>query len=119
MKQLEKQRGFGAERKAQKALDTANAYYEDNRPQIAMYDNAERYLRDLLQERYDPKKLPPITKWREELVAKTTESNTLYRDYLVLKDETAKVEKIRRSVGEIMREETAKMIPQKSQGMEL
>jgi len=31
-------------------------------PQIAMYENAEKYLRDVLQERFDPKKLPPFTK---------------------------------------------------------
>ena len=59
---IKKAGGFFAERKAQKALDAANEYYEDNRPQIAMFDNAERYLRDVLQARFDSKKLPPITK---------------------------------------------------------
>ena len=63
-------KGFFAERRAQKALDAVNEYREDYRPQLAMFDNAETYLRDVLQGRFDPKKLPPITKWREELAAK-------------------------------------------------
>lgn len=50
--------GFGVERKAQKALNAANAYYDLHRAEIAMFDNAEKYLRDVMQGRFDPKKLP-------------------------------------------------------------
>ena len=108
--------GFGVERKAQKALDAANEYYEAHRSELAMFNNAEQYLRDVLQGRFDPKKLPPITKWRGELAAKSTEKETLYTKYYALKDETAKVEKIQRSVAEIMRAERQ---PTRAQGIEL
>jgi hypothetical protein len=47
------------ERKAQKALDAAQDYYESNRAAITLYDAAERYLRDVLQGRFNVKKLPP------------------------------------------------------------
>ena len=98
-----------------------NDYREDNRPQLAMFDNAEKYLRDVLQARFDPKKLPPITKWREELAAKTAEKDALYREYVALKDGTAKVERIKRSVAEIIKGETEapKRTPKKSLDVEL
>ena len=114
-----KETGFFAERKAQKALDAANEYHEDFRPQIAIYNNAEKYLRDVLQGRFDPKKLPPITKWREELADKTAESAALYQEYKTLKDETAKVEKIKRSVADILHSDEPRQARQKSRGMEL
>jgi hypothetical protein len=100
-----KETGVFAEHRAKKALADANAYYDVNSAGIILCQTAERYLKDVLQERFDPKKLPPITKWREELSAKTTERAALNREYLALKDETRKVEQIRRSVGEIMRSE--------------
>ena len=114
-----KEKGFFAERKAQKALDAANEYYNDYRPQIAMFDNADKYLRGVLQERFDPKKLPPISKWRDELAAKLAEADTLYREYSKLKDETAKVEKIKRSVKDILHSDTQRTQPTRAQGMEL
>jgi hypothetical protein len=84
-----------------------------------MFNNAEQYLRDVLQVRFDPKKLPPITKWREELAAKTAEKYSLYQEYYALKDETYKVEKIRASVKEIMQVEAPKRTQQRLLGMEL
>jgi hypothetical protein len=95
--------GLFAERKAQKALDAANAYYEANRMEITLYDAAEKYLKGVLQSRYDPKKLPPIAAWKNELAEKTGERATLYRDYEKLKVETQKVEQIKRTVEQIMR----------------
>ena len=116
-----KETGFFAERKTQKALDAANSFYETNRTGQALFDAAERYLRDVLQKRYDPNKLPPITKWREELTAKTAEREKLYREYEKLKTETAKVEKIQRSVKEILHtdEPQTERTKSKSQGLEL
>ena len=114
-----KEKGFFAERKAQKALDAVNEYREDYRPQLAMFDNAEKYLRDVLQERFDPKKLPQITMWREELTTKNAEVNALYREYVKLKDETTKIEKIKRGVADILHSDEPKQTPQKSRGMEL
>ena len=56
--------------------------------------------------RFDQNKLPPIAKWQEELAVKTTEKDSQYREYYTLKDETAKVEKIKRSVAEILNSDT-------------
>jgi cell shape-determining protein MreC len=75
-------------------------------------------LSDVVQGRFDPKKLP-IAKWREELAAKTAERDSLYREYNSLKAETQKVEQIRRSVTDIMREESRERTSQKSMGAEL
>ena len=110
--------GFFAESKVQKALNATNDYRELHRPQLAMFDNAEKYLREVLQERFDPKKLPPIAKWREELSAKTAEKDSLYRKYYTLKDEAHKLEKIRASVREIMQIEVPKRTSQKSWDVE-
>jgi hypothetical protein len=98
--------GLFAERKAQKALDAANEYYETHRAEIAMYDNAERYLRDVLQERFDPAKLPPITKWKAERDAKTAEKDGLHQEYYRLRDEVKNAEAIKRTVEQLTREET-------------
>lgn len=114
-----KVKGLGAERKAQKALDTANKYYKDNRTEIVLYESAERYLRDVLQERFNPNKLPPITKWTEERTAKTAEKKMLYQEYYSLKDEVKEVEIIRRNVEEIMRDESRETQRTRTQGLEL
>ena len=111
--------GLFAERKAQKALTAANEYYENNRPQIALFNNAEKYLRDVLQARFDPKKSPPINKWRKELAAKTAEQETLYREYLSLKAETQKVEQIQRSVKDILASYESERTPTKRQDISL
>jgi hypothetical protein len=95
--------GLFAERKAQKALDAANAYYETNRMEITLFDAAEKYLKGVLQSRYDPKKLPPIAAWKNELAEKTAERAALYRDYEKLKTETQKVEQIKRTVEQIVK----------------
>jgi predicted nuclease with TOPRIM domain len=114
----QKSTGFGAKRKADKALEAANVFYEFHRAELTLYDASDKYIRNVLQKRYDPKKLPPIKKWRDELVAKTAERNLLYREYDVLKNETAKVEKIRYSVKEILKAETPEQSLRKSQDMQ-
>ena len=111
--------GFGAERKAKKALEAVNNYYEIYRAELILYDAADKYMQNVMQDRYDSKKLPPITKWQEELANKTAMRDSLYQDYYTLKNETAKIEKIKRSVTEIMELEKADKMPQKSQKMEL
>jgi len=116
---IKKSGGFGAERKAQKALDTTNEYYETYRNEITMYDNAEKYLRDVLQKHFDPKKLPPITKWKAERDKLTAERNKLNQRYISLKDEVKEAEKIRKSVDTIMREENRRTQPKRAHDMEL
>ena len=105
-KTIKKAGGFGAERKAQKALDNANEYHETYRTEIAMYENAEKYLRDVLQGHFDIKKLPPITKWQAEREKLTADKKRIDRRYAELRNETATVEKIKRNVDDILNEDT-------------
>jgi hypothetical protein len=112
------QQGMLSKGKAKKALEAADAFEWKHFNDLQDYDNAEKYLRSVLQGRFDPKKLP-VAKWREELTSKTTERDSLYREYNSLKTQTQKVEQIRRSVTDIMRDESRERTRQKSQGMEL
>jgi hypothetical protein len=102
---VKKSGGLFAERKAQKALDAANAYYEANRRELTLFDAAERYLKGVLQSRYDSKKLPPIAEWRKEQSAKSAERAALYQDYEKLKNETLNVEQMKQTVEQIIREQ--------------
>ena len=111
-------KGWGAKGKAQKALDAANEYYEAHRPQLTLYESAERYLRDVLQERFDPMKLPPITKWKEEHARLIADKQSLTRDYYALKNEVAEAEKIRRGVYDIMSAERRREQPRRVRSME-
>ncbi|MCL1859238.1 MAG: hypothetical protein FWF92_08390 [Oscillospiraceae bacterium] len=74
--------------------------------EITLYEAAEKYLRGVLQEHFDPKKLPPITKWQTEREKLTADRKQLDVDYSKLRTETAAVEKIKRSVDDILHEET-------------
>jgi len=47
-KKLLKETGFGAKRKAQNALDTANQYYESNRMEITLCTTAEHHRSDYI-----------------------------------------------------------------------
>jgi hypothetical protein len=117
-KTAQKGTGLFAERKAQKALDTANEYRETYRTEIAMYDNAEKYLKDVLQGHFDPKKLPPVSKWKEERAAKIAEKQTLNGEYHALKDEIREVETIRKYAEQIQRTIEPKQRT-REQGMEI
>jgi hypothetical protein len=59
--------------------------------------------------------------WRQELGTKTSEKNVLNREYTLLKEETEKVEKIKRSVTEILHSETPEpeRMPTRAHRMEL
>jgi len=116
---LTKTTGFGAERKAQKALAAANEYYEIYRTEIAMFDNAEKYLKGVLQTHFDPKKLPPIAKWKAEIEKLTAERGDLNQQYNALKDEVKEAEQIRKSVYSIMRQEQREQQQRRTQDMEL
>ena len=83
-----------------------------------MFESADKYLREVLQERFDPNKLPPISKWQEELTAKLAVKDSLYRDYNKLKSETHNVEKIRASVKSILHSDSPKQITTKLQSVE-
>jgi len=115
---LTKAKGFGAGRKAQKALDTANEYYESNRREITLFESAERYLRDVLQKHFDPKKLPPVTKWKEERSKLIAETQTLNQAYQQLKSNVDEVSRIRSNVYDIVSAERRREQPQRARGME-
>ena len=72
-----------------------------------------------MRSRFDPKKLPQLSKWREELAAMTIGKDSLYQDYYALKNAKAKAEVIKRSVMEILKAEATGIMPQKSLGFEL
>jgi len=86
-----------------------------------LYNAAEKYLREHLQKHFDPKKLPPIAAWEKKLAENLEAKDSLYREYYTFKDETAKVEKIQRSVKEILHSEspTPQRAIQKTRGVEL
>ena len=101
--------GFGAERKAKKALEAASNFFEDNRAGLTLFAAADRYLRGVLQSRFDKNKLPPISMWEKELAGKLEARDSLYREYYALKDETQKVERIQRSVKDILHNDNPQM----------
>jgi hypothetical protein len=117
--EAKKATGFFAERNAKKALEAVNDFYEFNRTGLTLYDAADKYLRGVLQERFDPKKLPPINAWEKELANKLEARDSLYRDYYKLKDDTHKIEKIRASVKTILHNETPERTQKRTRSIEL
>jgi len=113
-KTLKKFKAFGAKRKAQKAFDTANDYHRENKWQIIAFETAEQYLKDVLQDRFDPKKLQPITKWKAEKVKSLGEKTRLNGEYKKLKSDVDKVSKIRSSVDKILSRERRRTQPQQT-----
>jgi hypothetical protein len=115
-KTAEKATGLFAKSKAEKAHNTAQNFYEIHRAEIDLFQAAEKYLRGVLQSRYDPKKLPPITKWQEERETLRKKKGGLNTEYAALKDEIREVEIIRRYAEEVQR---AMNPPQKTQTREM
>ena len=63
--------------------------------EIVLFEAAERYLKDVMQERFDPKKLPPKRKWEAARDKLKADRQQLSRRYSMLKDEDREVEKKR------------------------
>ena len=84
-----------------------------------MYNAAEKYLKGVLQKRFDPNKLPPITKWKKELSEKNIARTKLSGEYNTLRDETKKIERIQRSVKEILRSEEQQEIKPKRRELDM
>jgi hypothetical protein len=117
-KTLKKSSGFMAKRKAEKARVAANEYYETYRPQITLYNTAEQYLKAVLQARFDPKKLPPVKKWKAEQAELLSQKAVLNSDYKTLKEETREAEVMRKTVERMIRAERPKQRA-REQGMEI
>ncbi len=116
-KTLEKASGFGAKRKAQKALDTANEYYEAHRMELTLHNAAVRYLQEV-QRGHDS--LPHPSTWEAERAKLQTERKTLTQEYSILKDEVKQVEIIRRHVEDLVREESREReLQQRGRGLEI
>jgi hypothetical protein len=98
--------GLFAKSKVDKAHKVAQDFYNEHDTEIKMFRAAEQYLKDVLQERYDPKKLPPITKWIKERDALQIEKGELNREYYALREQVKEVETIRRNVHSILPSET-------------
>jgi hypothetical protein len=98
----EKATGLFAKLKAEKARKEVQNYYRDHDHEIGIFRNAEKYLRGVLQLRFDPKKLPPIVKWRDELKEKQAEKGELDREYYKPKDEIKHAETLKRFAADLM-----------------
>ena len=83
-----------------------------------MYETAEQYLKGVLQQHFDPKKLPPVSKWTAERDNLTSVKKRLDAEYSKLWHETAAVEKIKRSVDDILRDETGERRPRRVQSID-
>ncbi len=90
------------------------AFYEAHRMEMALFESAERYLRGVMNGRTTL----PVKAWRDERDRLTAERQTLSREYAALKNEVKEVEKIRKGVDEIMREEQRRAQPQQTHVME-
>jgi len=111
---LKKSSGFGAKRKAQKALDAANDYRESHRMEITLYEYAEKYLKQHL----NGHGRVPLPTWKEERAKLTGNKKSLTRDYHTLKNDVAEAEKIRRNVYDIISAERRREQPQRDRGWE-
>jgi hypothetical protein len=118
-RRLDKQ-GFFFKGKAKEAFAAAEAYDWKHLNALRDYDDAEKYLRGVLRERYDPKKLP-VAMWTEQRAAKIVEQDALNREYHALEIETKNVEQIKRSVADILRADSPEpaRVPQRLRGIEL
>jgi hypothetical protein len=101
-KDVSKETGLFSKSKAQKLLDTAKAFYEEHRSELTAFDAAEKYMRDVLQKRFDPEKLPPITAWRRERDDCARELGGINTEYQVYKSEVENAEAIKRFAVKLM-----------------
>jgi hypothetical protein len=69
---------------------------------LQAYDEADKYLRGVLQGRFDPKNIP-VAKWRQERETLAREKSGLNTEYVILKERIAEVERIRKYAEEVQR----------------
>ena len=99
----------------QKKPKKQDAFYESHRCELTLYESAEHYLKGVM----NGKTALPIKAWKSEQAKLTAEKKALYQEYYSLKKEVQEVEKIRRDVYDIMREETRTTQRTRAQDMEL
>jgi hypothetical protein len=111
--------GLFAKSKAEKARKDTQDFYRDHEHEIGMFRDAEKYLKGVLQSRFDPKKLPPIKRWQNELAAKFAERDALDGVYYKLKDEIKHVETLKRFAVDLMIPDEPQEIQQKTKTLEV
>ena len=90
-------------------------YTEAHRRELTLYEAAERYLGGVM----NGKTGLPIQSWKSERDKLNTDRQRLNGEYISLKNDTTEVEKIRRNVYDIVREEQRREQPTRKQDMEL
>jgi hypothetical protein len=120
-KSLSKQTGLFTKGKAQKALDAANEYCRAHSAELGMYENAEKYLKDVLQKRYDPKQITAqAKKWSGERDTCKRELGGINTEYNVYKREVESAEEIKRlAVKLLLPDEPQERQKTKSRGIEI
>jgi ATP-dependent exoDNAse (exonuclease V) alpha subunit len=108
----EKATGLFAKSKAEKTRAAAQDFYETDRAEITLYRAAEKYLKDVLQLRYDPQKLPPIMRWQNERETCKQELGGLYSQYHSLKSDVQDAETIKRFAEQLMRGDEQEQLSQ-------
>ncbi|MCC8122092.1 MAG: hypothetical protein LIO58_00900 [Oscillospiraceae bacterium] len=77
-------------------------FYEAHRAELIPYEAAQRYLKGVM----NGKTGLPIKAWKTERDKLNADRKRLNGEYVSLKNEIVEVEKIRKNVYEIMREDT-------------
>jgi hypothetical protein len=99
----ERETGFFAKSKAEKARKAAQDFYYDHTPEIETYRAAEKYLRDVLQKRFDPKQIAAqAKKWAAERDTCKRELGAINTEYNVYKNEVKSAEDIKRFAVKMM-----------------
>jgi hypothetical protein len=80
------------------------AFREAHRREITLFETADRYLKDVL----NGHEVPPVKAWISELVEKTAKHELLSEKFTLLKEETRKVERIKRSVDDILQKDPSR-----------
>jgi hypothetical protein len=112
--------GLFAKGKAKKALEAAETYDWQYLNELQDFDKAEKYLCGVLLERFDPKKLPPMTAWKRELDGLLAEKHNIQIEYDALNERVKSAEAIRRFAEQAMRGEDDKVRTKaRSHGQEL
>jgi hypothetical protein len=96
-KAAEKETGFFAKSRADKARREAQDFYDVHDSEITIFRAAEKYLKDVLQKRYDPKQITAQMKtWETERGKKDSERCDLYAECHQLELDIKDAETIKR-----------------------
>ncbi|GHV27621.1 hypothetical protein FACS1894167_02950 [Synergistales bacterium] len=102
-KVAEKETGFFAKGKADKAHVAAQDFYEIHHTKITLYRAAEKYLKDVLQKRFDPKQIATQMKtWKQEHSKKESERRDLYAECHYLEADIKDAETIKKFAAQLM-----------------